>query len=419
MGAVYEAEQRMGTTLRKVAVKVLLPEWSRDATLRRRFDKECAIIAQLEHPHTVDVYDFGETETGQLYVVMEFVRGQSLGSMPQPLTPHRTVRILGQVCGALQEAHRLGIVHRDLKPDNVLLTRRAGEDFAKLLDFGIALHTGGGNAAKTRLTAAGTVLGTPPYMSPEQLEGATLDARSDVYSLGVIAYELLTGRLPFAARTPWEWAQRHRFDAPAPFDFTEAGRGVPEALRAVVCSALAKRPEQRPRSAGEFARRLEVALAGVPATRPRERSAIEPQHDLQRWDRAEPTEAALVAPVLHPARRRSLQAWIGVALAAPLVALGLSAMAVTGAWVATLDEPQRETQVAATTPPLVELQPDAVSSLGTPVASASATFVAPPASEAPESVSLPPPTVASPTTRPPRATSTAASTGRRPPRPRR
>ena len=411
MGAVYEAEQRMGSAIRKVAVKVLLAELSRDATLRRRFHTECATIARLEHPHTVDVYDFGETDTGQLYVVMEFVRGPSLASIPLPVAVDRAVRVVGQVCGALHEAHLLGVVHRDLKPENILLTRRAGDDdFVKLLDFGIALQTGAGQT--TRLTATGTILGTPPYMSPEQLEGRALDPRTDVYSLGVITYELLTGRLPFAASNPWEWAQRHRFDAPTSFDATVGGRDVPESVRAVVLSALAKRPELRPASAREYAARLESALASSRLHR-RSRDGSAPAHPDAPSDSRVRTEAALVAPVAVAPPRRVGWPWIGLALVVPLAMLCLLVVALAAGQARVAQEMRADADVAAVAPPLAVLHADAVPPPAAPSASAVASAVAPAPGVSSAAAATPHATT---TTRSPRRTSGATNL-RRPPRP--
>ena len=130
----------------------------------------------------------------------------------------RADRLLIQICGSLFEAHNMGIVHRDLKPENVLLTQRGGQkDFVKVLDFGIAKRSEAEDESQAKLTKQGMVLGTPPYMSPEQFSGQTLDARSDIYSLGVMTYEMLTGHLPFEARTPWEWATKHLTTPPLPF----------------------------------------------------------------------------------------------------------------------------------------------------------------------------------------------------------
>ncbi len=254
MGVVYEAEQRLGATTRLVAIKTLLPELSRDAKVVERFHRECGVIAQLEHPNTVRVYDFGTTPSGMLYIAMEFVRGVSLGDIIArgPLSVERALGLLEQMCSALEEAHSLGIVHRDLKPDNVVVTQRSGQpDFVKLLDFGIAARSSSGGAHQTKLTQQGSVLGTPPYMSPEQFTGEGIDARTDVYALGVIAYEMLTGHLPFEAESPWLWAHQHMHEPPKPL-----GVPVPAAVEAAIMDALSKRPDERPASALAFYRRL-------------------------------------------------------------------------------------------------------------------------------------------------------------------
>jgi len=212
MGAVYEAEQSLGDQSRTVAIKVLLPELSHDHTVLSRFTRECEIVAQLSHQNTVRVYDFGTTEDGTLFIVMEYVRGQSLAEALRngPMPVSRALSIIEQMCHALHEAHELGIVHRDLKPDNVMLTRLGTQlDFVKILDFGIAVRSSAGGQHVTKLTQKGMILGTPPYMSPEQFTGAPIKRQSDIYSLGIILYEILTGRLPFEADSPWEWAQRH------------------------------------------------------------------------------------------------------------------------------------------------------------------------------------------------------------------
>ena len=175
MGAVYEGEQKLGTTTRKVAVKTLHPHLSRDAKIKARFEREVGTIAELEHPNTIQVYDFGTTEDGILYIVMEFLQGKSLAEYLEKdgaMTPDRVANIMKQVCGSLEEAHGRGIVHRDLKPDNVVLVERAGKkDFVKVLDFGIAKRSKEEDKNEQKLTQQGMVLGTPPYMSPEQFTG--------------------------------------------------------------------------------------------------------------------------------------------------------------------------------------------------------------------------------------------------------
>ena len=206
MGAVYQGEQQLGTTKRRVAIKTLHPHLSRNPQIEARFQREVGTIAELEHPNTIQVYDFGTTPDGILYIVMEFLQGKSLADVLETqgaMDPDRVTNILEQVCGSLEEAHVHGIVHRDLKPDNVVLVERAGQkDFVKVLDFGIAKRSREQDQNEQKLTQQGMVLGTPPYMSPEQFTGQPIDARSDIYSLGVMAYEMLTGKLPFNATRP-------------------------------------------------------------------------------------------------------------------------------------------------------------------------------------------------------------------------
>lgn len=263
MGVVYEAEQVLGTTARKVAVKMLHPHLCADPSITARFHRECATIAHLEHPNTIRVFDFGQADDGALYIAMEYVRGVPLSDVIAggPMSPERIARVMAQICAALTEAHQSGIVHRDLKPDNVLLSNRAGEeDFVKVLDFGIA-HTQGTAPGEQKLTKQGMVLGTPPYMSPEQFTGQELDARSDVYSLGVMAYEMLTGALPFEANTPWEWASKHLTHDPNPLEVSPSAMHAPEGMRVAILSALAKSHTSRPMSARQFAADLAQAVA--------------------------------------------------------------------------------------------------------------------------------------------------------------
>ncbi len=259
MGVVYEADQSLGDYHRTVAIKTLRPELSLDPTIVSRFNRECGIVAQLTHQNTVSLYDYGTTDDGTLYIAMEFVRGQSLaealagGALPVDRTQH----IIDQMCHSLEEAHNLGIVHRDLKPDNVVLTDHGAErDCVKVLDFGIAVRLSVGTNHETKLTQQGMILGTPPYMSPEQFTGARVTRCSDIYSLGIIAYEALTGRLPFEADTPWMWAQRHLTSAPPDLPST-----FPEHVVSAVRLALSKDPSNRPQSAVEFSQMLAGARA--------------------------------------------------------------------------------------------------------------------------------------------------------------
>jgi serine/threonine-protein kinase len=266
MGRVYTAEQQMGTTVRKAAVKTLLAQYAKDKEVHARFMRECGTVAELEHPNTIKVYDFGQTPTGELYIAMELLSGQSLEATLEqggPLPPERVDRIVGQVCGSLQEAHEKGIIHRDLKPANIYLTTRGAEtDIVKVLDFGIAKRGGAASKHEAKLTQQGKILGTPPYMSPEQFKGSELDARSDIYSLGVMTYEMLVGRLPFDADTPWAWATQHMTAQPFPFETVPLGAQVPEKMKAAVMRALSKDREQRQPSAAEFFEELTLGTAG-------------------------------------------------------------------------------------------------------------------------------------------------------------
>ncbi len=248
MGKVYLAEQKMGTATRKVAIKTLHPELSRDPQLVGRFHRECETVIELHHPNTVQFYDFGDLEDNTLFIVMEFIKGEDLarrllrGALSVPLCD----KVIIQICGSLAEAHQRGVVHRDLKPENVLLTSRGGqEDFVKVLDFGIAKRSEAEDESRTKLTQQGMVLGTPPYMSPEQFSGKTLDARSDIYSLGVMAYEMLSGRLPFEAKTPWEWATKHLTAQPHPIDALPNAHQIPLHKKNAVMRALAKNRDDR------------------------------------------------------------------------------------------------------------------------------------------------------------------------------
>ncbi len=255
MGKVYLAEQKMGTATRNVAIKTLHTELINDAQLVARFHRECETVIDLHHPNTVQFYDFGELEDKTLFIVMEYIQGEDLAHTLQrgAVEAERADRLLIQICGSLFEAHNMGIVHRDLKPENVLLTQRGGQkDFVKVLDFGIAKKNEADDESQAKLTKQGMVLGTPPYMSPEQFSGQTLDARSDIYSLGVMTYEMLTGHLPFEARTPWEWATKHLTAPPTPLETYPAGAALANRKKAAIMRALAKNRDDRHATVMEF-----------------------------------------------------------------------------------------------------------------------------------------------------------------------
>lgn len=262
MGRVYEGEKSSAGVTQRVAIKTLHTELSRDPQVVARFHREFKTVAGLRHPSTIKVEEFGTTPPPDeaLFIAMEFVEGKSVAKILEDegaMTPERVEHIMSQVCGSLAEAHKQGVIHRDLKPDNVVLMNVGDEtDFVKVLDFGIAARKDATDAAKEqKLTQQGMVLGTPPYMSPEQFMGKELDARSDIYSLGVMTYEMLTGRLPFEANTPWEWATKHMTSQPTPFEAIPERTTLPDIpgkMKNAIYRALSKKPEDRHNTVREF-----------------------------------------------------------------------------------------------------------------------------------------------------------------------
>jgi serine/threonine-protein kinase len=225
-------------------------------------------LSQLTHPNTVRVFLYGElAEDSSLYIVMEFLEGRNLNQTVRtqgPFPLQRALPILIQVCGALDEAHRAGIVHRDLKPENIFLCQQGGlKDFPKVLDFGLAKVTERQmRPGSVILTQEGMVFGTPEFMSPEQAQGKTLTAASDIYSLAVILYEVLTGKLPFDAKNPMDYLQAHVATKPIPLNRRVPGKLFPALLEQVIDKALAKRPEDRFATAAEFGEALQAVLSG-------------------------------------------------------------------------------------------------------------------------------------------------------------
>jgi serine/threonine-protein kinase len=241
---------------RTVAIKVLAPQYARDEAFVERFRREAQAAARLNHPNVVSVYDTGSDDPVH-YIVMEYVPGRTLAEVLKHegrLQPERAAEVAAQVAGALSFAHAAGIVHRDVKPANIMLTP-SGE--VKVMDFGIA-RAGAGDS----LTATATVLGTASYLSPEQAQGEPVDHRSDIYSLGVVLYEALTGSPPFQADSPVAVAYKHVREPPT--HPTQIVPEIPPDLEAVVLKAMAKNPGNRYASAQEMREDLERYLAGRP-----------------------------------------------------------------------------------------------------------------------------------------------------------
>jgi eukaryotic-like serine/threonine-protein kinase len=270
-GAVYRATQ-VGMN-RKVALKVLHARMAKDQQVVGRFRREAQASSLLRAPHTVQVYDFDQSPDGIMYLAMEMLTGKSLHAILQEegaLPPPRLAHVLDGIADSLGEAHAQGIVHRDIKPENIFLEPRPTPDFAKVLDFGIAkiVSGEGGMAGGPALTAAGQTLGTLEYMSPEQLMGAQLDGRSDLYALGILAYELVTGALPFPAKTPGEMITAHLKTVPQPPSRLAPNRGIPPLLDQIILKLLAKKREERYRDTAELRGDLERLIRGEAAVGP-------------------------------------------------------------------------------------------------------------------------------------------------------
>ncbi|MBI3070778.1 MAG: serine/threonine protein kinase [Deltaproteobacteria bacterium] len=332
MGVVYEATQL--SVNRSVALKIIGTDVSRIPNIVRRFRQEAEIVASLSHPNIVTLIDFGETESGDLFLAMELVRGLLLAdrlALGKPIPPASAVSILAQILKALDHAHAKGIIHRDLKPSNVMLMETDdGGSLVKLLDFGIAkvLREPTSGPAVTA-TGVGLVVGTPFYVAPEQAAGGRADARSDIYSAGIMLYELLVGVPPFADDDSQEVLMRHLYENLPPLP-KEIEKTVPDNLRDVMLRATMKRPSERFQSARE----MRVALVGDTRTEVQSAARGEPLQVKKSVSRpatrnaGTPTAFETTAIRTKTTRLRP-GAW--VAIAAGILALGVTvSLFVTG-----------------------------------------------------------------------------------------
>jgi serine/threonine-protein kinase len=262
MGVVYKARDELMDRL--VAIKMLKAQLISDSMSVKRFHQEGKAASRINHPHVITVHEFGISPSGQPFIVMDFLEGISLAQVIKDdgqVSVERTVKILIQACDALSHAHRHGVVHRDLKPSNIVLVDYDGQkDFVKVVDFGVAKLITGANQDLQRLTQAGEVCGSPVYMSPEQCQGEELDARSDIYSMGVVIYESLTGQLPFIGQTMVETMSKHITEKAPPFTEARSDLYIPERLESVVFKALSKDPGQRQESMALLKHDLETSI---------------------------------------------------------------------------------------------------------------------------------------------------------------
>lgn len=266
MSTVYKAQHRV--TGRVAAVKVLRRGLSMDSASTKRFEREAKAISSLSHPNLITVHDFGTTGGGQPYQVIEYLEGRSLAEVISagPLAPERAVAIFRQICDAIQHAHSKGIIHRDLKPENIMLITHDGRpDFVKVVDFGIVKLTEESQIASQRLTATGEVWGSPLYASPEQCMGKELDHRSDIYSLGLVLYEALTGKPAVSGKNIGQIAMKHVRDKPPPFDASYPDHRIPALLQEITMRSLEKDPDRRFQSMAKMGAALAAVFAGASA----------------------------------------------------------------------------------------------------------------------------------------------------------
>ncbi|AKF07751.1 serine/threonine protein kinase [Sandaracinus amylolyticus] len=247
MGVVYKAEQAPLGRLVAIKILSLKHDEEKDPEFRKRFFLEAATVAKLTHPNTVTVFDYGQGDGGIYYIAMELVNGRTLKralTQEGPFAGDRAINIAKQICRSLREAHRLGVIHRDMKPGNVMLVDRDGEDYVKVLDFGLVKEIDGQNPDED-LTQAGVFMGSPKYMSPEQIQGEHVDGRTDIYAIGVMLYEMLTGRVPFNRENQMQILMDHVREPVPPMTVPSGKPPIPPELQAVVFKCLEKKATDR------------------------------------------------------------------------------------------------------------------------------------------------------------------------------
>jgi serine/threonine-protein kinase len=311
MADVFEAED---TVLgRTVALKVLHSQFAQDESFIERFRREAQSAAKLTHPNIVSIFDVGE-EAGSYYIVMEYVAGTTLKKVIQqdaPLSPEKTIQITGRIAKALEFAHEHEIIHRDIKPQNVMITQ-TGE--IKVTDFGIARL-----GSSSTMTRTGTILGTAHYISPEQAQGGVVGPASDIYSLGVVMYEMATGELPFRGENPVAVALKHINETPLTPRSVFAA--IPENLEAVIVKAMAKNPADRYQSARQLQEDLQRCLEGTPVKVMSGAPVATPMGDDSR--------TMIATPPRTPERKKKRPKWIIPAVIVGLLLLGLVAFGAT------------------------------------------------------------------------------------------
>jgi serine/threonine protein kinase len=365
MGIVYAARHKV--IGKRVAIKVLRGEMATDTDVNERFLQEARAASAIGNPHIIDISDFGQLPDGSTYFVMEFLDGKSLSQIVSdeggPIPVPRLCQIGKQMAQALAAAHAANIVHRDLKPDNVMLINRGSEkDFVKILDFGIA-KVGG---ATKKMTRAGSVFGTPHYMSPEQAAGATVDHRTDIYALGVILYEMACGKVPFDADNFMGILTQHMYKAPVPIRALVPEIDVPAGLDAIVLKCLTKKPEGRYDTMDQLVGDLDKLDHGVLPDAVQEMMARSGGFNVPAdYFRSTAMPAPVPASPLSPVKRWPLYA----AIAAVATVLGVVAIGLVGKSSSSTAETRKPvapvaaqtvpvaTAIAPSPPPAVTLAP--------------------------------------------------------------